>query len=156
MNLNIKGAIIGSMLLGTTLMKAQEIKIDSILASGVFTVEVTRIQPVRSSSVNANTIYTLRLTKDSVYSNLPYIGRSYYSVTMQNEGLSMEEPIKKYRIQTKGDGTREVFFDVRNQSDCYSYRLKVLPNGVVRIHISMFNKQPIFYDGHIKRPETAL
>lgn len=132
--------------------QAHVTELDSIVNSGRFTVEVNRVQPVRSASVYAHTVYSLKLSNDSVYSNLPYIGRSYNVSYTNNEGLSMEESITNYKIREKENGIKEIFFNCRSKNNSYSYRLKVYPDASVRIHISTFDKQPIFFDGKIKLP----
>lgn len=126
---------------------------DSLIYSGNFIVKVTQIEPSSASTVQANTIYTLTVRNDSVYSDLPYIGRAYAVNHTQNNGLEMETSISDYSVKKKEMGIKEATFVARTINDTYKWILRFENNGAVRIQVSMRNKQPIRFVGTIRSPK---
>lgn len=122
---------------------------DSLIDSGNFTVKVTQVEPTSASTVLANTIYTLTLRNDSVYSDLPYFGRSYPTDYIHSNGLEMETSISDYKVKKRDKGIKEVTFVSRTKDDTYKWTLRFETNGSVGIHVSMRNRQPIRFVGTV-------
>lgn len=122
---------------------------DSLIESGKFTIKVTQIEPSSASTVQANTIYTLTLRNDSVYSDLPYFGRSYPTNYIHSNGLEMETSISDYKVIKRDTGIKVVTFTSRTKDDTYKWTFRIETNGSVEIHVSMRNRQPIRYIGTI-------
>lgn len=126
---------------------------DSLINSGNYTIKVTQIEPSSASTVQANTIYTVMLRNDSVYSDLPYIGRAYAINYNQNNGLEMETSISGYSVKKRNNGMKEVRFIAQTKNDKYKWFLRFENDGTVQIQVSMSNKQPIRFVGTIRSPK---
>lgn len=126
---------------------------DSLIYSGNYSIKVTQIEPSSASTVQANTIYTLTIRNDSVYSDLPYFGRAYTVNYNQNNGLEMETSITDYSVIKKDKGMKEARFVSRTINDTYKWLLRFENDGTVQIQVSMSNKQPIRFVGTIRSPK---
>lgn len=122
---------------------------ECLIDSGKFTVKVARIDPSSASTLQANTIYTLTIRNDSVYSNLPYFGRSYPTNYIHSNGLEMETSISDYTVKKRDKGMKEVKFVSQTKDDTYKWTLRFETNGSVEIHVSMRNRQPIRFVGTV-------
>ena len=122
---------------------------DSLIDIGKFTIKVTQIEPSSASTVQANAIYTLTLRNDSVYSDLPYFGRSYPTNYIHSSGLEMETSITDYAVKKRDKGIKEVKFVSKTKDDTYKWTLRCENNGSVVIQVSMRNRQPIRFAGTI-------
>ncbi len=129
--------------------KEQMNHMDSLIYSGNYTIKITQIEPSSASTILANTIYTLIVKNDSVYSDLPYFGRAYHLNYNQIAGLEMETGISDYTIKRTRKGFVEASFKSRTKDDKYSWKLLFERNGSVFIRVSMKNKQPIGFSGRI-------
>lgn len=123
---------------------------DSLIVKGNFTIKVTQIEPSSASTVLANTIYTLTIRNDSVYSDLPYFGRSYPTNYVHSNGLDMETSIADYSVKKKNKGIKEVTFTSVTKDDTYKWTLNFKTQGSVEIHVSMRNRQPIRFIGTVQ------
>lgn len=131
--------------------KAQQIKdTKSMIESGTFVFKATTANPMGSSTINLTTEYDVKVTKDSLYSYLPYYGRAYiasYGGTdspmvfdSKFESINIEETKKGYTVKVI----------TRNESDRLEYNFHISETGSATLNVTSTNRQSISYFGNLK------
>ena len=138
--------------------KAQQIEdTKSIVESGTFVFKATTANPMGSSSINLSTEYDVRVTRDSIYSYMPYYGRAYtasYGGTdspmhfnNKFETINIEETKKGYLVKVV----------VKNGNDRLEYNFNISETGSVSLNVNSTNRQSISYFGNLEMTkEEAL
>ena len=132
--------------------KAQQIEeTKSLIESGSFVFKATNANPMGSGTINLTTDYDVKVTKDSIYSYLPYFGRAYtssygstdspMSFNNQFESISSEETKKGYLVKIV----------VRNQNDRLEYSFHISETGSVTLNVISANRQSISYFGNLEK-----
>lgn len=128
-------------------MRAQMVK--ECMDSGVFEIEPRTALTMSGRSIQLSSRYSLKVTKDSVYSYLPYYGRGYSIPYGGGEGLDFEARTEKYTQNFGKKGNYEIEFSARTREDYYTFRIEVYDNGSSSIHVNMQNKQSIDFIGDL-------
>lgn len=117
-----------------------------------FTINATRITPNRMSPETLVHPYNLRIKGDSVFSYLPYFGRSYAPVVGTPEGLIFDARITDFKIKEGRRGSTDISFSTRTFEDYYNFRISVFPNGNSSIDVYPGQKEAVSFDGEFRMP----
>ncbi len=114
-----------------------------------FCIDVFTMIPQRFSSRSVND-YSLCLKGDSVWCNLPYMGRAYStSYSEQDSPLSFNLPISNKEVQQKSGKKPKttVSFTCHKATITYTFKIELLPKGSAYINIIPSNADGISYKG---------
>lgn len=129
------------------LMRAQMVK--ECMESGVFEIEPRTALTMSGRSIQLSAHYSFKVTKDSVYSYLPYYGRGYSIPYGGGEGLDFEAKTEKFKQSITQKGYYEIEFSARTREDYYTFHIEVYDNGSSSIHVNMQNRQSIDFLGDL-------
>ena len=121
---------------------------DSVEAR-TYKILVSVAYPFAGNSVPLSSYFGLEVRGDSLNSYLPYFGRAYSIPYGGGEGLNFESAISDYRQEARSDGGYRISFNTRTREDYYTYLLDIYPNGSVRIHVTMQQRQAIDFQGDV-------
>lgn len=157
MKRNIK--LILTMLLGmsTLCLNAQDGKTDpKSVAESIeqkeYTIDVDWAMPSSGRNVNLTPSYTFKVSKDSVYTHLPFFGRSYNSSYNEEVGITMESPLENYSsesVEKRNKNMTKISFKARYDGCSYDIKITIYPSGEANIYISPSNKSSISYRGQM-------
>lgn len=114
-----------------------------------FCIDVFTMIPQRFSSRSVND-YSLCLKGDSVWCNLPYMGRAYStSYSEQDSPLSFNLPISNKEVQQKSGKKPKttISFTCHKATITYTFKIELLPKGSAYINIIPSNADGISYKG---------
>ena len=114
-----------------------------------FCIDVFTMIPQRFSSRSVND-YSLCLKGDSVWCNLPYMGRAYStSYSEQDSPLSFNLPISNKKVQQKSGKKPKttISFTCHKATITYTFKIELLPKGSAYINIIPSNADGISYKG---------
>lgn len=114
-----------------------------------FCIDVFTMIPQRFSSRSVND-YSLCLKGDSVWCNLPYMGRAYStSYSEQDSPLSFNLPISNKEVQQKSGKKPKttISFTCHKATITYRFKIELLPKGSAYINIIPSNADGISYKG---------
>lgn len=95
--------------------------------------------------------YDLRVSKDTVVSNLPYFGRAYVAPMNPAEGgLNFTSLSSAYAVKMKKKGTREITINTKSADDTQRMLLTVFDNGSASLQVTSNNRDPITFSGYVK------
>ena len=114
-----------------------------------FCIDVFTMIPQRFSSRSVND-YSLCLKGDSVWCNLPYMGRAYStSYSEQDSPLSFNLPISNKEVKQKSGKKPKttISFTCHKATITYTFKIELLPKGSAYINIIPSNADGISYKG---------
>jgi hypothetical protein len=121
----------------------------ALVESKMFVFDARTVNPMKGSSKTLTSEYDVRITKDSIYSHLPYFGVAYTaSYGGTDSPMSFDKPFDTVNMEkTKKGYTVEV--DVRNGNDKLDFSFYISENGSTTLNVSSTNRQSISYFGDI-------
>ncbi len=94
--------------------------------------------------------YTLKVTKDTVMSDLPYMGRSYTAGYGSGEGgIKFTSTGFEYKSEPRKKGGWEITIKPKEMNTCRDMNLIVYEDGTASLNVNLDNKQPISFRGYI-------
>lgn len=122
-------------------------QVDENISRRAFTVQVSYMNALRGVSRPLTYGYDLKLSGDTLYSNLPYYGHAQSVPYGGGVGLNFAAPIKSYRVKKEKKGSQAVTIDVTNQEDRYTYYLHVQSNGSTDVVVMAQKRDRISFMG---------
>ncbi|MBX3241329.1 MAG: DUF4251 domain-containing protein [Chitinophagaceae bacterium] len=93
--------------------------------------------------------YTLKITKDKVEADLPYIGRAYTATMGGEGGIRFSSTNFTYAASETADGSRELTITIHDSNDIRTLFLVVYPGGAADLSVNSNNRQSVSYRGEI-------
>ena len=119
------------------------------MANRTFTVEVGYVVPRRMESRFLTSTYTVRLSGDSIMSNLPYYGVAY-KASFEREGpLDFDGHIDNYTISYPKEGITRVKLFTRNKLERLEYIFDVMDDGDVSLDVYSADRDRINFTGEM-------
>lgn len=129
----------------------QKVEVANRVNRGEYIIDVSKIFPVRGQVIHPAAKYDITVSNDSVYSYLPYIGRSTAIATLANDGLKFHEPIKDYKVKMNAQGTAwEISFNTRIPNYTFYFYMTIQDNGESNIRITSYERDPISFAGQLR------
>lgn len=112
-----------------------------------FTVNVNMAYPQSHRAINLTSMYSVRISGDSIISYLPYYGRAYNVPYGGGKALNFTGKIYNYTaVRNKKNMTR-ITLNVKTDEDTYKYSLEIFDNGSTSIDVSSNQRQYISFSG---------
>ena len=133
--------------------QAEAIALKALIANSTanrtFTVEVGYVVPRRMESRFLTSTYTVRLSGDSIMSNLPYYGVAY-KASFEREGpLDFDGHIDNYTISYPKEGITRVKLFTRNKLERLEYIFDVMDDGDVSLDVYSADRDRINFTGEM-------
>ena len=127
--------------------KIEETK--ALVESKMFVFDARTANPMKGSTKTLTSDYDVRITKDSIYSYLPYYGVAYTaSYGGTDSPMIFDKPFDTINMEkTKKGYTVEV--DVKNGNDKLDFSFYISENGTTTLSVSSTNRQSITYYGDV-------
>lgn len=113
-----------------------------------FTIVMESMQPLSFPSKLLTDEYFIRVSGDSLYCRLPYVGR-VYQPSFDSEGLTFETPLRAWKQTDMKKGRKKVEFRVARGYVHYEFSLIVWKDGSAVLNLRPSNAQGISYNGRV-------
>jgi len=132
--------------------KAQEIEeIKAIVESKTFVFKASNANPMKGRTINLTSDYDVKITKDSIFSYLPYYGVAYSaSYGGTDSPMIFDEPFETCDMEKTKNGYR-VEVSTKNGSDKLEFYFNVSESGSTTLSVSSINRQSISYYGNLEK-----
>lgn len=114
-----------------------------------YTVEFNRMMPRRFPVRTLDYGYSLRISGDSVYSNLPYMGRAYNVPYGGGDGLNFSGLLRSYRVMKRTADCTVVEMQYVCAEDTYDYLLSIYDNGGASLSVLARERDGISFTGNM-------
>lgn len=107
--------------------------------------------PMGGKSINLDYSYSLKVSKDTIESYLPYFGRAYVAPSPTDEGgIKFTSTEFEYSISEKKKDMWHVNISTSDQSPKYTLRLDIGSSGYATLSAQDNNRQMITFYGKIE------
>ena len=109
--------------------------------------------PLRGRMIFLTPGYNLKVSKDSVVSNLPYYGRAYQAnLDPSKAGITFTSTDFEYSKKDRKKGGWELTIKAKDQQNSPQIFITVSPNGSASVRVNATDRQSISYNGRVKKP----
>lgn len=125
-------------------------ELESMIKSKNFTFVAESVQPLRGTFRTLTTLYTLRLSNDSLSSDLPYFGRATTApLDPSNVSLKFDSQQFDYSVTESGKGKWDIMIKPRDFSEVSRMNMEVFSNGRASLNVTNATRDAISYNGFI-------
>ena len=94
--------------------------------------------------------FDLRISKDTIISDLPYFGRAYTAPLNPSEGpLRFTSTDFQYSVANRKKGGWQVTITPKDVQDPRQLNISIFDNGTASVIVTSYNRQPISFNGYI-------
>ena len=109
------------------------------------------ISPLRGGMRQLTSYYDVKISGDTLASNLPYFGRAYSApINPSDGGLSFTSVSFDYMVKTRKKGGWEIAVKTKDLSDNQSLSFTILDNKSVSLQVTGNNRDPVSFSGYLK------
>lgn len=142
--------------IATNEISAQDNKPDmqSLLQSKNYLFTAQYAQPLSGSQITLTSTYTVRITSDSIFCQLPYFGRAYTveNYPSGNGGITFTSHHFDYSVAPQKHNRYMITIKINDFTGIQQMYINVSKNGYANLQVTPTNKQAISYYGTV----TAL
>lgn len=122
-----------------------------LVESKRFTFVAQSVIPQRGSLRQLTSLYDVRVTPDSVISNLPYFGRAYTApIDPSSGGINFTSTSFDYMTKLRKRGGWDIIVKPKDGKDVQQLFLSVFENGSATLQVTSNNRQPISFNGNVR------
>jgi hypothetical protein len=106
--------------------------------------------PASGSTRQLTSDFDLRVSKDTIISDLPYFGRAYTAPLNPAEGpLRFTSTDFQYAATNKKKGGWDIIITPKDLQDPRQLTLSIFDNGSASVVVTSYNRQPISFNGYV-------
>jgi hypothetical protein len=118
----------------------------------VATVAVPTDMSADFSSFNLTSRYVLKVSKDSVYADLPYMGKTYIGIPGKGaDGINFVSKDYRYEVKIKNRQALTVTITPQDLHFVKYATLNVLTNGTASLSVQETSRPPMSFEGILER-----
>jgi hypothetical protein len=106
--------------------------------------------PSSGSTRQLTSDFDLRISKDTIISDLPYFGRAYTAPLNPSEGpLRFTSTDFQYSVSNRKKGGWDVVITPKDVQDPRQLTMSIFDNGSASVVVTSYNRQPISFNGYV-------
>jgi hypothetical protein len=130
----------------------QNLEIQNLLQQKEYVFKAEYAMPSIGPSRYLNADYDVVISKDTLNSYLPYIGRVYSApFDPRDLGLDFVSTQFEYKSEPAKKDSWNIMITPHDAKDVRQLTLNVFNNGTASLHVISDNRQPIVYSGYITK-----
>ena len=123
--------------------------IKNMLDSQNFVFVPNTMIPLRGGSKTLTSFYQLAVSKDSLVSYLPFIGRAYNAPLPGENEFDFTSTSFDYKIKDHKKNGWDIMIKPKDHVNVQQFLLRVFDNGSASLNVTSLNRDPVSYSGHI-------
>lgn len=105
--------------------------------------------PMRGRTLQLTTEYSVKVSKDTIISDLPYFGRAFTApMDPSKGGIQFNSTKFDYKLETIKKGW-QVTIKPADASDVQQFFLTIFNNGSASLQVTSTNRTPITFQGYV-------
>jgi hypothetical protein len=130
--------------------KDKKEQIKSIVEAQNYVFKAQSALPTSGATRQLTGDFDLRISKDTIISDLPYFGRAYTPPLNPAEGpLRFTSTDFQYSVANRKKGGWEVTITPKDVHDPRQLSMNIFDNGSASVIVTSYNRQPISFNGYI-------
>lgn len=131
-------------------------EIQNLVQSKDYIFAAQSVLPQSGRSINLTTIYNLKVSGDTLISDLPYFGRAYVAPVNPSEGgIRFTSTDYNYSVKDRKKGGWDITIFPKDAKDVRQMFLTISENGYASLQVTSNNRQLISYNGYITGRNTS-
>lgn len=124
--------------------------IQKLIQSKNFVFVAQYASPLGGRQINLTSIYDVKLSADTIVSELPYYGRAFVApINPADGGINFTSTNFTYTVNDKKKGGWEITVLPKDTHDARQMFLTVSAEGYASLQVTSNNRQPIGFTGYI-------
>src|SRR6476469_4866756 len=133
-----------------TVTQAQKTDLQTAIDNKQFIFDAQTVLPTNGTVRQINgERYQIRISGDSLLSELPYFGRAYVAPVNGEGGMHFTSSRFKYSYTPRKKGGWEILIQPKDVSDVREFMLTVSESGSATLRALSDNRQPILFNGQV-------
>jgi len=134
---------------------AEAALITKIISEQNFMFTAQSVTPMGGRFRQLTTDYNVKVSKDTVSSDLPYFGRSYSADIGSSEGgINFTSTDFEYQVSDRKKGGWDITIKPRDVKDVQQFNLAVFESGSASLQVNSTNRQPISFNGYVSEKKN--
>jgi hypothetical protein len=130
--------------------KDKKAQIKSIVEAQNYVFKAHTALPTSGSTRQLTSDFDLRVSKDTIISDLPYFGRAYTAPLNPSEGpLRFTSTDFQYSVSERKKGGWDVIITPKDVQDPRQLSMSIFDNGTASVVVTSYNRQPISFNGYV-------
>jgi hypothetical protein len=130
---------------------SQKLAVERLIESKNFTFIAQTATPMGGRFINLNSVYDLKITADTLNSDLPYFGRAFVAPMNPTESaLRFTSTEFNYDIKERKKGGWDITIRPKDAKDVRQMYMTISENGYATLQVTSNNRQPISFNGVIQ------
>lgn len=130
--------------------KNENTEIQNLISSKNYVFVAQTALPIGSRAINLTTTYDLRVSGDTVVSELPYFGRAFVAPMNPSEGaIRFTSTDFNYTVKDRKKGGWDIAILPKDAKDVRQMLLSVTESGYGILQVISNNRQQISYNGYL-------
>lgn len=130
--------------------KDKKAQIKSIVEAQNYVFKAQSALPTSGATRQLTSDYDLRISKDTILSDLPYFGRAYTAPLNPSEGpLRFTSTDFQYSVTNRKKGGWDVTITPKDVQDPRQLNMSIFDNGTASVIVTSYNRQPISFNGYV-------
>lgn len=130
--------------------KDRKAEIKKIVEAQSYVFKAQTALPTAGAIRQLTSDYDLRISKDTIVSDLPYFGRAFTAPLNPSEGpLQFTTTNFQYTISSGKKGSWRVSIAPKDRTDPRELFMTIFDNGSASVVVNSNNRQPISFNGYI-------
>jgi len=132
----------------------KQAEIQKLVQSKKFVFVAQYVNPLGRGTRNLTSVYDVKLSKDTIISELPYFGRAYVATLNPSEGgINFTSTKFTYTIKEKKKGGWEISLSFTDSQDVRQMFFTVSEDGYASLQVTSNNREAIGFTGYITSRE---
>ena len=128
----------------------QSAEIGKLIQSKNFVFVAQYALPLGGRSVNLTSLYDVKLSGDTITSDLPFYGRAFVApINPSDGGIHFTSTKFDYTVNEKKKGGWDITIQPKDTKDVRQMFLSVSENGYASLQVTSNNRQAINYTGYV-------
>src|SRR4051794_18384062 len=129
-------------------------EMQDLIQSKKFVFVAQNATPLGGRNINLTSVYDVRLSADTLISELPYYGRAFVAPMNPTEGaLSFTSTKFSYKADARKKGGWDVTITPEDNREVRQFFFTVSDKGYTSLQVTNNNRQPISFSGYITSRE---
>jgi hypothetical protein len=125
-------------------------KINELIQNQDYTFKAQSTTPLAGRLRQLTSDYDLRVSKETIVSQLPYFGRAYSApINPAEGGIQFTSKDFEYTVTDKKKGGWDILIKFKDAKDVQQMQLSIFNNGTASLQVISNNRQAISFNGYI-------
>lgn len=128
---------------------AKAVAVAMMIESKTYVFNVESVRPMKGGTRHLSPGNTMRVSKDTIITDLPYFGKAYQASMSSEGGIKFISTQFEYSTAVRKKGGWDITIRPKDNHTVLDLTLTVFDNGTAHLDVNSSDRQPISYSGYL-------